>query len=786
MWYSQTGTIIFCHFFDLKAVINKNWVSWCWQLGVFCAVVAGAIASGFECAQAQSKIIPDGTLGAESSVVQTSSNGSPIEIISGGAIRGSNLFHSFLEFNVSSGREAYFRSPNVDIQNILARVTGSNRSEILGTLGTDGNSNPNLFLINPNGIIFGQNASLNVGGSFVATTANAVLLGNNGIFSASEPAKSNLLSVNPSALLFNAISGQGIVNSSQASAGVDPNGEQITGLRVPNGRSLLLVGGDVQLDGGNLFVQDGRVELGGLAGAGTVGLNVDGNHLSLSFPQQVQLADVSITNGSIISVPASDSGSTVINADNQNILGGINITARSLALTNDAALVTATFGKGNAGSIAINARDTVTMDYSSVFSRVLEGAVGSGGDINITTGSLVLTKGTQLNTSTYGQAKAGNVTINARDTVTFDGTAADSTEGNRNPSGVFSRVEEGAVGTAGDINITTGSLTVRNGAQLTASTDGQGNAGNVTINARDTVTFDGTDGNVGNVGSSGAFSQVNSTGVGKGGTIDITTGSFALTNGAQLSALTKGQENAGNVTIDARDQVQLNNGEIFTNATSNATSAEGGNVTIAAKDIRLRNNSFIRTDLSSGQGSGGNITLTANTILALENSDILAFASEGKGGNISFHTKAFLSDPLYRPTPPTTDPVTFDSLRNNGRVDVNASGVVSGAITGVPDISFIQNSLTELPQNLINPNVLIANSCIARSSKQQGTFTITGAGGLPNRPGDAVLSTYPTGDVRSVPSGAPSRPWHKGDPIVEPQGVYHLTNGQLVLSRPCQ
>ncbi len=103
----------------------------------------------------------------------------------------------------------------------------------------------------------------------------------------------------------------------------------------------------------------------------------------------------------------------------------------------------------------------------------------------------------------------------------------------------------------------------------------------------------------------------------------------------------------------------------------------------------------------------------------------------------------------------------------------------------MPDISFIQNSLTELPQNLINPNVLIANSCIARSSKQQGTFTITGTGGLPNRPGDAVLSTYPTGDVRSIPGCAPSRPWHKGDPIVEPQGLYRLPSGHLVLSREC-
>ncbi|MBN4004280.1 filamentous hemagglutinin N-terminal domain-containing protein [Nostoc sp. LPT] len=149
----------------------------------------------------QSNIIPDNTLGAESSQVIGNFQGLPIEVITGGATRQINLFHSFQEFNISEGRGAYFFSPSADIQNILARVTGSNSSEIFGQLatfqiinGSIAGSNANLFLINPNGIVFGKNASLNVQGSFVGTTANGIQFGNQGVFSATNPQAVPLLS----------------------------------------------------------------------------------------------------------------------------------------------------------------------------------------------------------------------------------------------------------------------------------------------------------------------------------------------------------------------------------------------------------------------------------------------------------------------------------------------------------------------------------------------------------------------------------------------------------------
>ena len=85
---------------------------------------------------------------------------------------GQNLFHSFKDFNLDAGQVANFVS-NPKIQNILGRINGGNASVINGLLKVSG-GNSNLFLLNPSGIIFGKNASLDVPAAFSATTANGI------------------------------------------------------------------------------------------------------------------------------------------------------------------------------------------------------------------------------------------------------------------------------------------------------------------------------------------------------------------------------------------------------------------------------------------------------------------------------------------------------------------------------------------------------------------------------------------------------------------------------------
>nr|WP_267871585.1 filamentous hemagglutinin N-terminal domain-containing protein [Nostoc sp. CHAB 5715] len=210
---------------------------------------------------------------------------STLDITGGTTVGNTNLFHSFSNFSIKTEEIVTFENAPT-INNILVRVTGRNPSDIQGTLQAQGNAN--LFLMNPNGIIFGANAVLNINGSFIGTTASAIQFPGGGEFSMTSPVNplNPLLRVNPSAFLFNQILSQP----------VKPIQVNEAFLLVPESQSLVLLGGDVNLEGAIVYAPDGRVELGGLAAGGTVGLNIDNNNFRLNFPESVARADVSLTN----------------------------------------------------------------------------------------------------------------------------------------------------------------------------------------------------------------------------------------------------------------------------------------------------------------------------------------------------------------------------------------------------------------------------------------------------------------------------------------------------------
>ncbi|NER00915.1 MAG: filamentous hemagglutinin N-terminal domain-containing protein, partial [Cyanothece sp. SIO2G6] len=170
----------------ISQLSHRQKCSWLWcsaviwiTLGVACYPLIGV----------RGQIIPDNTLGDERSIVNSTGN---FDRIDGGAIRDSNLFHSFEQFGIDAGREAYFTNPE-GIANIFSRVTGGDRSDIMGTLGVLGDAN--LLLLNPSGILFGPDATLDIRGAFYTSTAGEITFPDGNTFSALVPGAPPLLTV---------------------------------------------------------------------------------------------------------------------------------------------------------------------------------------------------------------------------------------------------------------------------------------------------------------------------------------------------------------------------------------------------------------------------------------------------------------------------------------------------------------------------------------------------------------------------------------------------------------
>lgn len=231
--------------------------------------------------------------------------------ITGGTQAGSNLFHSFQQFGLNQGQIATFLS-NPSIQNILGRVTGGTPSVINGQIQVTG-SNANLFLMNPAGIVFGANASLNVPGSFTATTANAIgfQAGPNGYpgawFNATGSNDYAALVGTPNGFAFSVPQPGAIVNAGH--------------LTVAPGQSLTLLGGTL-VNTGTLATSGGKVTVAAVPGGKLVRVFQDGSLLSLDLPVAVNatLNPVAVTP---LALPQLLTGGDVANATGLTVENGV-------------------------------------------------------------------------------------------------------------------------------------------------------------------------------------------------------------------------------------------------------------------------------------------------------------------------------------------------------------------------------------------------------------------------------------------------------------------------------
>ncbi len=554
---------------------------------------------------ATAQIIPDKTLGNENSVVTPNLNirGVNSDRIDGGAIRGNHLFHSFKEFNIEAGRGVYFSNPD-GISNIFSRVTGNNLSTILGRLGVLGNAN--LFLINPNGIVFDHQASLDVGGSFFATTADGILFQNGFEFTASHPNTPPLLTLNIPVGLNLRNPGNLTIKGPGHNYFEDPINEILIrdnrplGLQVPLGETLAFIGGNIFIEGGNLTVDDGRIELGSVGGNSQVNLMSTHPGWRLNYDNVSGFQDIYLSQASSLDVRGEQGGT-------------IQIQGRQIQLSEASRIESRTLGKGGQAELIVKASESIEVrdtNFNQVASSLLsisEG-IGQGGNITLETPQLMIRNGAEVGTATLGLGNAGNVNIITTDFIELTGVSED---GNSAVLGAGSFLE--SRGNSGNIHIETGRLILRDGASIGTATEGSGRAGDVTVRASESVNLSG--GSVIIAGSLG--------GTGEAGNITITTGQLTLRQGASIITVTQGNGNAGNITVRASETVELDgvsvDGETPSALTASALSGTGnaGDVTVETGQLIIRNGAQIRTATEDG-GNAGDIRIIASESVTLE------------------------------------------------------------------------------------------------------------------------------------------------------------------------
>ncbi|MEH1839094.1 MAG: S-layer family protein [Nostoc sp.] len=592
--------------------MTKNLRTKCWLLRLMISLaISGAYLNTGDCTFAQ--ITPDSTL-PNNSTVKLEGNS---RIIEGGTQAGSNLFHSFEQFSVPTGSQAYFNNRS-DVQNIISRVTGNSPSLIDGLIKANGSAN--LFFLNPNGIIFGPNAQLDIKGSFIATTANHLKFADGALFSAFPPQNTPLLTVSvPIGLQF------------QGAEQIRVEGSD---LEVQPGKTLALVGGDLTLQGGeraalnqpNLAAPGGRIELGSVAGVGEVSLNQKDNDWVLGYASVNNFGDIGLEDKAYIAV--TDAGG-----------GDVQIQSNNLALTQGSRIFADTIGTEPGGDVLVNTKNAVSLtEGSQIKADILSTATVTGGDVTIETGQLSIQgDGSFIRANSLGKTgHGGNLTVRASEFVELAGTTN---------NGLFTQTL--GAGDAGNLTITTRRLSSQKGARVSTSTQGEGQGGNLTITATDSVELIDAE--------SGLFTQT--FGAGNAGDSTINTRRLSVQNGAQVLTASRGQGKGGNLFVAASDLVELQGTGISSKkqqvpsflSTQTEKFGNAGDLKIITRQLIVGNGAQI-SSASFGQGKGGEIEVNATEAVNVSGVDInyrtvsglfSRTTQGGQGGNIIINTNAF-------------------------------------------------------------------------------------------------------------------------------------------------
>lgn len=610
------------------------------------------------------QVIPDDTLGAENSLISPNEiiQDGPAILIEGGANRGPNLFHSFTEFNVNAGQRVYFDNPE-GIANILSRVTGRSFSNIDGLLGVDGEAN--LFLLNPNGIIFGPDAQLDIRGSFTASTAESFTFADGGEFSATNPQGEVLLSVSvPLGIQLNDLPQNDITNDGELA--VAP-GQNLTlfGNTVLSSSNLTASGGTVRVLGNQVgLIGQAQIDVSSTTGGGTV--LVGGDYQGQGdFPTATQTY---IDSAVVINADAlvdGDGGRVIIWADDDTSFYG-DVSAQGGIQSGDGGFIevsgernllfhgdvnTASNG-GVSGTLLLDPANIVIAngngdeagDGDNAFQGNNSGIVGSV--LSIPLSSVNDTVPTVLYESELENLSGDtNIILQATNDITLNNLIDDElnfstgegfitliADADNDGAGNFTMQD------AGDTLDTNGRIIKIEGNNLSIGNlrtfdPFSGDGSPVSLKATGNITLNGT------INTSGVFAQLGT--LGRGGEVSlVANGDITIASGGSIRS--RGLP-GGNIALNSNANVSSFDGEIRNDLLSDQSQNQafkGGDINIGAESIYLINSEIRTTNF--GGGNAGNLVINARDIALFDNSfasSQVGFGAVGNGGNIEIFAR---------------------------------------------------------------------------------------------------------------------------------------------------
>ena len=638
----------------------------------------------------------DGTIGPSTDVQPEGPNFLVTESM--GELFATNLFHSFGEFSIDPNQSVTFTGRS-SINNIIARITGGDVSNIFGLLRSDV-AGSNVFLINPQGFVFGEGATVDVDGGLYVSSADVLEFSDGRDFKAQARSGPPVLSA-ASPAAFGFLSGDA------------PGAIQIIGSELEHepGQTLAFIGGDLIIEGASIKAESGRVHL---IAAG------EGSRVPLQGPIELSSgANVSIID-SEIDVSGEPNGAIRLHA------GALDVVDASISSTNEGE------GPGASTGIEILVSGGLSILGESELSVSTEGD-GNAGDIRVQAGDMLVAGEGQVISETEGAGRAGDVAITV-DRLTLDGDAE-----------IASDVESEGSGRGGSVIINARTIDIVGDAEISSDTDADssGSGGSVTLTASESFRIEmdtepGEEGGVftntegsGDAGSihietpsllvDGGVIFAGTNGDGTGGSIELLSKDVLVRDRGAVSAASDGDGDAGNIRLNGSGTLRL---EADGRITTASELSDGGNIEIGG-DYGLVDVIDSTVSANVGDGVGGNVDIGSDQIV-LDRSSVVARAGDGQGGAITLTSQTFFSS---------------ESVVSASAGPAGISGTVA---INAPDIN-LTGSLTPLPSNFLDAAQLIRSAC--RERRERGAST----GGL--------NVEFPRGEPSTI-EGLPARVEH--------------------------